>query len=413
MINKFKSIARKNRRRKSLRKGRGTRSISRFRVSNAGPIIKIAGVIAAVAAFAVLVFFVIIPLFGGNISSSNTAGEVTTTPRPTPTPIASEDMSKAAKELPIQYNSINDPYIYGNEVVFSTGEADKMSPELKTIAVFNMETGEIAKITDITKNYNSLFEPKINEKYIVYLDCKTEYGGAICGFDRNTNERFVIREYLYGKPRVSLSGEYALWMQQTGNATDKLYLYHLPTRECVTIEVFVNTPFSVSSPFMSDEAIIYVQPDGENQILDGSSASMDAQICVIPLKENGDIERILFYPSTNVYCPMIKGDKILFLDRNRDESSRLMLCTKNKDTYTAPEAIAENVLNYCIGDGFVAYTKDEAVYVYYFEDQSCGRVSSETTRAMLSSVNGKDVVWYDITDDSGDSADVIMHISVP
>ena len=385
----------------------------KFRVSNLGPVIKIAGLAVAVAAVVLIVIFVIVPLFGGGAPVAEESAKPSTTIKPTPTPIAGENMSDAAEELLIHYNSINDPYIYGNEIVFSTGEADQMSPEIKTIAVYNMETGEATEIPEIIKQNNSLFEPKINENYIVYLDCKSEYGGTVCGFDRNTNETFVMREYLYGKPKVSLVGEYALWMQQTGNATDKLYLYHLPTRETTAIEVFVNTPFSVSAPYMSDEAIIYVQPDGESLILDGSSASMTAQICIIPVKENGDNEKVLFYPDMNVYDPVIYGDYVLFLDSNRDDQSRLMLCEKQGDTYSTPVAIAQGVLNYRIGDGFVAYTQADAVYVYYFEDQSSGRVSSDTTRALLSSVYGKEIIWYDITDDSGEFADIIMHLTAP
>ena len=410
-MSRFKRIS-KSRHRKTLLPRRASKGLMRFRVSNMGPVIKIAGLAVAVAALVMVVIFVIVPLFGGAPAVEESV-KPSSTPTPTPSPIAGGNMSDAAEELSIHYSSINDPYIYGDEIVFSTGEADQLSPEIKTIAVYNMTTGETTEIPEITKQNNSLFEPKINENYIVYLDCKSEYGGAVCGYDRNTKEIFIMRDYLYGKPKVSLVGDYALWMQQTGNATDKLYLYCLPTRETTVIEVFVNTPFSISAPYMSDEAIIYVQPDGESLILDGSSASMTAQICIIPLKENGDNERVLFYPDTDVYDPVISGDYVLFLDSNRDDQSRLMLCEKQGDTYSAPVAIAQGVLNYRLGDGFVAYTQEDAVYVYYFGDQSSGRVSSDTTRALLSSVNEKEIIWYDITDDSGETADIIMHLTVP
>jgi hypothetical protein len=90
-----------------------------------------------------------------------------------------------------------------------------------------------------------------------------------------------------------------------------------------------------------------------------------------------------------------------------------MLCKKQGDTYSKPQEIEEGVLNYCVGDGFVTYTKDEAVYIYYFADGSVGRLSSESTRAMLSSASGKDVVWYDITDGFGEAANIIKHLTVP
>ena len=125
-----------------------------------------------------------------------------------------------------------------------------------------METGQITEL--MAKQYDSLFEPKINENYVVYLDCKMEYGGAICGYDRDKNELFVIQEYLFGMPKVTLSGDYAVWLQQTGEATDRLYLYHLPTRESVEIEMFYNTELYISAPYISEDKLIYVQPQGES-----------------------------------------------------------------------------------------------------------------------------------------------------
>ena len=71
------------------------------------------------------------------------------------------------------------------------------------------------------------------------------------------------------------------------------------------------------------------------------------------------------------------------------------------------------MLNYDVGDGYVVYTLDDVVYIYYFEDGSTGRLSAETTRARLASANGKGVVWYDVTGGLDTETDVIMSIVVP
>jgi hypothetical protein len=70
-------------------------------------------------------------------------------------------------------------------------------------------------------------------------------------------------------------------------------------------------------------------------------------------------------------------------------------------------------VNYCIGDGFVAYTLNDAVYAYYFADGSTRKISAEKTKALLCSVCGKDVIWYDTTDGTGDVPDAIMHVQLP
>lgn len=412
MINRIRDRLRKMRRRRSmrLRPGRGTRSASRFRASTLGPALKIGGLAAGAVALVLVIIFVIVPLFGGK-GASQPEQTASATPSPELTPIARNDMSDLDEELAIAHKSINDPYVHGREVVFSTGAKEETSPEIKQIAIYNMDAKETAVVEGITAEYATLFEPKINENYIVYLDCKDKFGGAVCGFDRATNEKFVMRTYFYGKPKVTLRGDYALWLQQAGKGTDRLYLYHLPTRETVEIEIFVNTPFALSTPYMSDDAIVYVQPNGESQVLDGSSASTEAEICVLPLAEKGDTKRILFQPGVPVFDPMIDGDNIVFMDTNRDEKARLLLCTRQGDGYSQPTLIAEGVVNYAVGDGFVAYTMGDSVYVYYFADGSSGRVSADNMRALLASVNGKDMVWYDITDLG--NANVVFHALMP
>ncbi len=392
-----------------MRTGRGPKRMSRFRLSSYGPLIKIGGIAVGAIALVLIIIFVIIPLFSGNAKPAETQ-TATETPAPSATPVARADMSDLDKELTTANQSINDPYIYGQEAVFSTGQTGEATPDINKIAIYNLDTQETAEVAGITKKYATLFEPKMNDKYIVYLDCKDEYGGAVCGFDRATGESFVMREYAYGKPKVSVSGEYALWLQQTSKGTDRLILYHLPTRETEEIEIFVNTPFALSSPYMSDSAIVYAQPKQESSLLVGSSNTTEAEICVIPLVQGGDQQRTLFLPGVSVLDPKISGDNIVFVDTYAD-ANKLYLCTKQGDTYSAPVVLAENVVNYDVGDGYVVYTKDEAVFIYYFADQSSGRLTAESKRVLLSSACGKNVAWYDITDLTG--ANIVFYAQVP
>lgn len=408
---------RRNRRRKSLRRkrGRGGRSARRPR-ANIAPILKIAGLVLAVAGLACVVIFLIIPWVKGEdiIKSEPTATPIpTVAPTPVPTPIAKEDMSAAVSSLHIEYKSINDPYVFGDEIVFTTGAPLQSQPEIGEIAVYDITSETTTTMPGIEKKYASLFEAKLNENYIVYLDLKSEYGGNVMGYDRAANEMFVMREFWYGKPKVSIVGDYAFWMQQTGTATDKLYLYHLPSRESTTIEVFTNTPFSISAAHMSENALVYVQPEGQSSLLGATSASQKAEIVVMPLSEGGDADKILFIPGTHVYDPMITGEYMVYLDGNADYSSNLMFSQRNGDTYSLPEKITDGILNYAVGDGFVVYTKENAVYIYYFADGSSGRLSSDTTRVMLGSANGKQVVWYDITDGLDSGVNIVQHIIVP
>ena len=408
-LRKFRRRKSKSSRRRSTR-GRGG---SRLRI-NWGPILLFGGIGVGVIALVLVIIFVIVPLFGGGGGAGPTPTPSVTI-KPSATPIAKADMSEAEKELTIDYKSINDPYVFGNEMIFSTGNKLESAPDLITLAIYDITAGTVTEVAGIEKKYNSLFEPKLNEDYIVYLDCKSEYGGAVMGVDRASGEAFVMREYLYGKPKVSISGQYAVWMQQSGKGTDRLYVYDMAARENVELETFVNTYFSYSAAYVGENAIVYVQPEGESGMAtqETSSASTNAEIVVVPLTQGGDTQAVRFLPGMYAYNPLITGDNIVFLDGTGATGTHLMMCEKSGDTYSTPVVIATDVLNYDVGDGYVVYTLDNVVHIYYFADGSTGRLSSDATRAMLASASGKDVVWYDITDGLDSPSNVIMHIAVP
>ncbi len=400
--------ARRIRRRSSLRRGRGLR---RSRMRNMAPFLKLGGLIlGAAAVLAVLVIFVIVPMFSNKPAVT---GDVSASPTPKPTPVISGSIADKAEELASMPKSVNDPYVYGGKVIFSTGEN---TDNINSIAIYDMASKETTTVSGITKKNKNLFEPAMNDDYIVYLDCKDENGGDICGYDIKKGESFVIRTYITGKPRVTMAGKYALWLQRTaGVSTDKLYLYDLETKESTAIEVFYGTKFLISSAYISDKYIVFVQPEGQERILntDSSSGAEKAQIAVIPVTENGDIQRTMFTPGTYVYTPMINGNDIVYLTGSGDENSSLMYTRFENGTFSAPVEITKDVLNYLVGDGYVAFTKDDKINIYYFKDGSSGVLSPENTRAFLTGANGKDVLWYDITDSDSSTGDIVMHIQVP
>ena len=388
-----------------------TRRMSHRRTLRLTPTVKIAALAVVALGIIAVVVFVFIKPFSGKDSEDVTA-DVSATPTPTVAPLAQPDMSAGVSELLMKHNSINDPYMSGNEVVFTTDP--ESSAMLSKVAVYDIEADQTTLIEKIEKKNFSLFEPKINDDFIVYLDCKSEYGGAVCGYDREKDEMFVMREYMFGKPQVSLVGNYALWLQQTGKNSDKLYLFDLTNRENTVIEVFTNPMVYISAADMCEEALVFVQPYRQTEVVGyGTSSSTENEMCIISLTESGDNARKVYYPGMFIYEPKIDGDYLVFLDGTGDEDSRLMLCHKEGETYSVPEEIAVGVLNYDVGDGYVVYTLDDVVYIYYFEDGSTGRLSAETTRARLASANGKGVVWYDVTGGLDTETDVIMSIVVP
>ena len=62
-----------------------------------------------------------------------------------------------------------------------------------------------------------------------------------------------------------------------------------------------------------------------------------------------------------------------------------------------PQLLASDVTNLRMGDGFLAYTKEDAVYAYVFETGKSYRMNTTVSKALLASVCGRSVCWYDVT----------------
>lgn len=380
------------------------RSRMSWRNANLAPIISIGGIVLSVAALACLLIFVVIPMLSGKMSK----------PKPTPSqtvtaPIvdinAEKDLTGLEKEAILEQKSINNPFISGNEMVYTTGEKSVLNPALKNIVIYNLDEKKGTVLNQITAKYNNLFEPKMNENWIVFLDVNSKGGGRVCAFDRKANKMFSIREYLYGMPKLSLSGDYVAWMQQTGSVTDKLYICHLTDNESVILQTFTDTPTSYSALSFCEKELIWVEkanPDTE------PTEDMKCMIKRMPFTDGKPGEIMTYNPQMYVFDPVTNGNSIVFLDGARGPDARLMISIDG----ALPKEIEKGVLNYGLGDSFVAYTKDEAVYIYYIQDGRKGKLTGKNQRGELSTTNGDMVCWYDVTDGAL-VRDVIKYAKIP
>jgi hypothetical protein len=394
---------RNSRMRRRLSRKRPRSTFSSWRSSNLAPLLSIGGIVLSLAAFACIIIFLIIPIFSGKMNKP-IAPKPTSSLRPFHDPNEIIDLSKLENEAMPKQKSINGPFILGTQMVYSAGQESIMNPPLKNISIYNLDSNETdAPIAAIACKYNNLFEPKMNENWIVCLDVNSKAGGRILGYDRKNDKMFVIREYLYGMPKVRLAGDYIAWMQQTATSTDKLYMCYLPTNETVCIKTFTDTPYSISAVGFSDSELIWVEKSGENEA--GESSCVIKRMAFSGGKASEPTD---FDTGTYVFDPLTDGKNIVFMDGNRNEDAHLMISVNGGK----PKAIDAGVVNYELGDGFVAYTKkDESIYVYFINTGYKGKLTGKNSRGDLATVNGDMVCWYDTTD-GGLVRDVIKYAKV-
>lgn len=76
-----------------------------------------------------------------------------------------------------------------------------------------------------------------------------------------------------------------------------------------------------------------------------------------------------------------------------------------------PRVIATNVTNFDVGDGFIAYTKEGTLYIYFLDTSETKQLNSLVSHALLSNVDSTRVCWYDVTGGFG-NLDIIKYADI-
>ena len=186
------------------KRNRRRRSSSRsFRSGNAGPILKLLGVVfGALAGLALLVFGVmfvleaffkvdtpldasgIIGKFAGKINTPliETPSPVPTVePTPTPHPMEGFDPAAAQRELilpgELNYPWLADPSSYAGTVILSAGRLADGKVKLERLVSYDIAAGSASEL-DVKPENDHLLHPVFNDKWLVYFDANYDFGGG-------------------------------------------------------------------------------------------------------------------------------------------------------------------------------------------------------------------------------------------
>jgi len=395
IFQRIKRYFKRKRMRKSLRVRAyaGKRGVSKVHSSPLGPIIKIVVIVLVVAAAGFAVYKWGIPfakeLFAEKEPAPTPTPKVSATPAPET--YAKADMSDLETEVLIPHWFISDPYFYNNKIIYTSGQKAATAPNsLNNVLIYDIASEDSVKIAtpDRLSEQNNYLEPLMNEHWVVWLETVAKGGGRIMAYDRMTQESFVLREYSYGMPKLQLSEDFCMFNVSRGANKDSLYLYDLSKKESVILRSYNynNEPYSLSRPSICSTEMIWI--DGMDYEL-GTTTIKSYKI-----KEGRAFEQAPYIINSYVFDPVTNGEVIAFLNTQRSYEGDLMVSIGGEQ----PLVVASGVLNFGLGDNYIAYTRDEAIHVYYWADGSTGRLSNMNSRAILASVNENICLWYDITD---------------
>lgn len=389
------------------RTNRRRRSGGGFSKGNLAPTLKLIGAVLGTLAALCLTAFIIMLILqtvfkvdtpiksifakqsGTETAAPDTSALPDATPDtpPTPHPMASFDAENAEKELvfpsEINYAFLGDPYCYDGRIVCAAGKLTDGKVRLGKLIFYDIASGEVEELK-IEPINDHLFSPVFNDKYLVYFDANKSIGGGfirMVDLSESPLAPVTIKAVYIGQPELKIHENYLTWIERTGSDRDKLFVCDLKTQETVVVQYFDRQSYGTSIPDLSGGKLVWACPGGA----DGSSIVRTADL------ESGDISE--FKAGGYVHDPEYNGRVYAWLDSHHAPGARLVI----SDGMNPPVTVAENVVEFGLADDFVAYGRDEAVFVYVFSTGESYRINPSWQKALFLGVSGGAVMWMDVT----------------
>lgn len=379
------------------RRTRPRRRRSRLKASNWGPLLSLVGAVLGVLAAAALVIFVVLPnvlpLFGVDYKApfSPTPTPVPTArPTPTPRPIETAEPSELQNEalMPAGENYIyfGCPYAYGDRIIFTTGKVVDSASRMVGMYFYDPDLQESVKAGESLRNDQYMY-PVFNDKWLVYLDAKDEGGGQILAMrlDQENASAVVVKDVYTGYPELKLDGDYLAWTERTGTRMDKLFVCDLNTMETTTMQMFSSSSYGQSLPSLMNGTLVWADADYEYADEKGTSAIHSISINASSVNT--------YLPKTYVHDPEGNGVYFAWLDGNHGPDTKLYYSVVGGD----PVELDSGVVEFGLGKDFIAYGKDEQIYVYLLDKKKKFLLTAEWEAGQFLGTSGGKVFWMDVT----------------
>ena len=397
------------RRFKRAKRRRRRRSLS---ASNWGPIIKLTAVILGFLALLYVILYIAVPKAAEFIGIDYRAPftpEATPapTPKPTPTPhpMKTYDFAANSQELVFDgssnYKWFTDPYFHDGRMIISAGKlaSDGKNVAFSDMFFFNPEDRSAEKLPLSPQNFHFMY-PKFNGKWLVYLDAKIDEGGAIMAVDLTASplKAVKVKDIYSGQPEPFLSDNYVAFTDRTGTTKDKLFVYDLTTMESTVVAMFTNSVYGQSKPFIADSTLIWADSAT-------SSGSSDTSVLNYIYINSSTVKSV--NTGTFVHDPECNRQYTAWLTEVHSRNTQLY---GMNGFGGEPFLIDSGVVEFGLGSDFVAYSRDEGIYVYMFNGGSIYRLTQDYEQAMFLGVSDDHVMWMDVT---SRERDIVKFIEIP
>ena len=306
------------------------------------------------------------------------------TPVPSPTPVPGTersiyglDLSRVQHEILIpEYQYAGDFTVWGDTILFVVGNYTSDGTAAFTRVILYDTEARQATYQKLDLQYKSIRHPRMNDRWIVYLDALSSGGGQIRVFNRETEENRVLKTVHLGLPVLALWEDTVFWVERTGTSRDKLFGCDLNTGESVTLEIFENTDAGVSAVDAGGGKLVHVTGPGALKTLDLAT---------------GEAKEDHF--GVTVHDPRTDGRITAFLTGFHGEDSDLVYLDETGTLIT----VAHGAANFALAEGAIVYGMLDRTYVYFLDDGATFCLTRPSESAMFLGAGGDFAIWMDVT----------------
>lgn len=371
-----------------------------LKATNAGPILAFSATVAAILGVVALIVLVGLPALLPKLGIDyHPPWQPTPTPRPTAQPTPTPHPAALTNPVDLQhevvlsgyagYNWFADPYAWNNTLIFTAGHLVDNDVRMDLLFRYDINTGEAQEIEATLQNQSYVY-PMMNDRWLVYLDAKKNGGGVIRAKRMDTGELYEVKQVYADQPVLQLDGDTLAWIERTGSRMDKLFVCDLNTLENTAIRLFNNTVYGQSAVSMKNGQIVFADITSE-----AAGTEAEQTISAIYSLTLSDESFSPYMPGTYVHDPLTNGKQWIWRNGNHGPGDDLYLMQNG----AAPKLLAEDITDYGISEQFAAYSKNEAIYVYFFDDGTAVQITPdiERERTQLLGVSNGVVIWMDVT----------------
>jgi hypothetical protein len=140
------------------------------------------------------------------------------------------DLSLFRAEIESNMRQINEPTSWGEEVLYSAGEASSIDgPVLTRLFLYNSKTHEEKEVAVSDIRFGEIYEGRLSDSWIVWLDTNQSGTNIIYALNRTTGKNIRINSTSLNRPQISLWGDFLVWTGQKEEHKDEMHVFNLAT----------------------------------------------------------------------------------------------------------------------------------------------------------------------------------------